>query len=154
MRLQSLRPESHAPTCPPSCASERWAWSLLNFKTYCQVTDRVPVKGNCVDSGPSLVAETLSRLLLSYQIGYCMQNIILWVSTFLVEHGVPPAGGSQILSDSLTNIFIPISLTNIFLQQFLYIVSYNFYRQVVQKGPFSISEFVHIRFLMHLRLFS
>jgi len=27
--------------------------------------DRVPVKGNCVDSEPSLVAETLSWLLLS-----------------------------------------------------------------------------------------
>jgi len=27
------------------------------------MTDRVPVKGNYVDSGPSLVAETLSRLL-------------------------------------------------------------------------------------------
>jgi len=40
--------------------------------------DKVPVKGNCVDSGPSFVAETLSlRLLLSYQIGYHMQNIIL-----------------------------------------------------------------------------
>jgi len=24
------------------------------------MTDRVPVKGNCVDGGPSLVAETLS----------------------------------------------------------------------------------------------
>jgi len=29
------------------------------------MTDRVPVKGNCVDSGPSLMAETLSWLLLS-----------------------------------------------------------------------------------------
>jgi len=62
------------------------------------MADRVPVKGNSVESGPSLVAETLSRLLLSYQTGYCMQNILL-VSTFLVEHGVPPAGGSQILLD-------------------------------------------------------
>jgi len=26
------------------------------------MTDRVPVKGNCVDSGPSLVAKTLSKL--------------------------------------------------------------------------------------------
>jgi len=34
------------------------------------MTDRVPVKGNCVDSRPSLEAETLSRLLLSYHIGY------------------------------------------------------------------------------------
>jgi len=57
------------------------------------MTDRVPVKGNCVDNGPSLVAETLSRLFLSYQTGYCMQNItILRVSIFLVEHGVPSAG--------------------------------------------------------------
>jgi len=29
------------------------------------MTNRVPVKSNCVDSGPSLVAETWSRLLLS-----------------------------------------------------------------------------------------
>jgi len=29
-------------------------------------------------------------------------------------------------------------LTNIFLQQFLFIVSYIFHRQAVQKGPFSI----------------
>jgi len=29
------------------------------------MTDRVPVKGNCVDIGPSLVAETLSWLILS-----------------------------------------------------------------------------------------
>jgi len=29
------------------------------------MTDRIPVKGNCVDSGPSLVAETLLRLLFS-----------------------------------------------------------------------------------------
>jgi len=29
------------------------------------MTDRVPVNGNCIDSGPSLVAETLSRLLLT-----------------------------------------------------------------------------------------
>jgi len=29
------------------------------------ITDRVPVKGNCVDTGPSLVAEPLSWLLLS-----------------------------------------------------------------------------------------
>jgi len=29
------------------------------------MTDRMPVKGNCVDSGPSLVTETLSRLFLS-----------------------------------------------------------------------------------------
>jgi len=64
------------------------------------MTDRVPVKGNCVDSGPSLVAETLSRLLLSYQTGYRMQNItILWVSTILVELEIPPAGGPQILSN-------------------------------------------------------
>jgi len=53
-----------------------------------------------IDSGPNLVAETLSRLLLSYQTGYRMQNnTILWLSTFSVEHGVPPAGGHQILSD-------------------------------------------------------
>jgi len=46
------------------------------------MTNRVPVKGNFVDSGPSLVAESLSRL----------QNITtLWVLTVLVEHGVPPA---------------------------------------------------------------
>jgi len=38
------------------------------------MTDRVPVKGNCVDNGPSLVVETLSRLLLSYQTGYRIQN--------------------------------------------------------------------------------
>jgi len=41
------------------------------------MTDRVSLKGNCDDSGPSLVAETLSRLLLSYQTGYCMQNITI-----------------------------------------------------------------------------
>jgi len=29
-----------------------------------EMNDRVPVKGNCVDSGPSLVAGTLSWLLL------------------------------------------------------------------------------------------
>jgi len=29
------------------------------------MTNRVSVKGNCVDSGPSLVAETLLKLLLS-----------------------------------------------------------------------------------------
>jgi len=29
------------------------------------MTDRVPVKSNCVDNGPSLVAETLSWLFLS-----------------------------------------------------------------------------------------
>jgi len=40
------------------------------------MTDRVPVKGNCVDSGPNLVAETLSRLLLN-QTGYRMQNITI-----------------------------------------------------------------------------
>jgi len=33
------------------------------------MTNRVPVKGNCVNSGPNLVAGTLSRLLLSYQTG-------------------------------------------------------------------------------------
>jgi len=27
------------------------------------MTDKAPVKGNCVDSGPSLMAETLTRLL-------------------------------------------------------------------------------------------
>jgi len=64
------------------------------------MTDRVPVKGNCIDIGPSLVAETLSKLLLSYQTGYRMQNItVLWVSTFLVELGIPPAGEPQILSN-------------------------------------------------------
>jgi len=34
------------------------------------MTDRLPVKDNCVDSGPILVAATLSRLLFSYQTGY------------------------------------------------------------------------------------
>jgi len=55
---------------------------------------------NCVDIGPSLVAETLSRLLFSYQTGYRMQNItILWVSPFLIELGIPPTGGPQLLLD-------------------------------------------------------
>jgi len=44
-------------------------------------------------------------------------------------------------------------LTTSFYRSF-YIVSYNFHRQAVQKVPFSISELVHIRFLMHLLLFS
>jgi len=39
-----------------------------------QNNNRVPVKGNCVDSGPSLVAETLSKLLFS-KTGYRTQNI-------------------------------------------------------------------------------
>jgi len=30
--------------------------------------------------------------------------------------------------------------------------SFNFVRQAVQKGPFSISELVHIRYLIHLLL--
>jgi len=38
---------------------------------------RMPVKGNYVNNGPSLVAKTLSRLLLSYQTGYRMQNITI-----------------------------------------------------------------------------
>jgi len=33
------------------------------------MTDRLPVKDNCVDSGPILLAETLSTLLFSYQTG-------------------------------------------------------------------------------------
>jgi len=41
------------------------------------MTNRVPVKGNCVGSGPSFVTETLSILLLSYQSGYRMQNITI-----------------------------------------------------------------------------
>jgi len=45
----------------------------------------------------------------------------------------------QILSDNcLTNTL------------FLYIVNFNFLRQAVQKGLFSISELAHICFLMHL----
>jgi len=37
---------------------------------------------------------------------------------------------------------------------FLYIVSFNFLRQTVQKSPFTISELlVRIRFLMHLFLY-
>jgi len=38
---------------------------LLSFLFEKGMTDRVPVKGNCVDSRPSLVAESLSWLLLS-----------------------------------------------------------------------------------------
>jgi len=43
------------------------------------------------------MAETLLKLLFS-KTGYRTQNItipvsVLWVSTFLVEHRVPPAGG-------------------------------------------------------------
>jgi len=29
MHLQGLRPEAHAPTCPPSCASERDHFKIL-----------------------------------------------------------------------------------------------------------------------------
>jgi len=57
------------------------------------------------------------------------------VSTFLVEHGVPPSGGTPKFSQINC-------LTNTFLQLFLYIVSFNFLcLQADQKGPFSISEF-------------
>jgi len=40
------------------------------------MSDCVPVKNNCVDSGSSLVAETLSRLLLSYQTGYLCKILL------------------------------------------------------------------------------
>jgi len=46
------------------------------------------------------------------------------------------------------------SQINYLANTFLYIVSFNFLRKAVQKGPFSIVELVHIRFLMHLLLFS
>jgi len=69
------------------------------------MTDRVPVKGNCVASGPSMWWQKLYRdcflvirpITVCKILLYCrMQNItILWVSTFLVELGIPPAGGPQ-----------------------------------------------------------
>jgi len=54
----------------------------------------VPVKGNSVDSGSNLMAETLSWLLLSYKTSYRLPGAKYYyiVSTFLVEHGVPPSG--------------------------------------------------------------
>jgi len=55
------------------------------------MTDRVPVKGNCVDNGPSLVAENIRPVTL------CKILLIWWVLTFLVKHGIPPAGRPQIL---------------------------------------------------------
>jgi len=67
-----------------------------------QNNNRVPVKGNCVESGPSLLAETIPKLLFR-KTGYRMQNTtipVLWVSTFLVEYGVPPAGGPTIVSQT------------------------------------------------------
>jgi len=50
---------------------------VFSFPLKKRMTNRLPVKGNCVDSGPSLVAETLSRLLLSYQTGYRLRNITI-----------------------------------------------------------------------------
>jgi len=66
--------------------------------------------------------------------GYRTQNItLLWVSTFLAEHGFPPAGESP-------NYFRLIVLQN------LPVVSirceFQLSTQAVQKSPFSISEFV------------
>jgi len=81
------------------------------------MTDRVQVKHNCADSGPSSVTETLLRLLLRKNI----TTFTFWRTSKF----------SQI--NYLTNTF-------------LYIVSFNFLRQTIQKGPFSISELVHIRF--------
>jgi len=40
---------------------------LFSFLFDIGMTDRVPVKGNCVDSGPSLVAETLRKILLYHE---------------------------------------------------------------------------------------
>jgi len=54
--------------------NSKFVFSFLFVKG---MTDRVPVKGNCVDSGPRLLAETLSSLLLSYQTGYRTQNITI-----------------------------------------------------------------------------
>jgi len=42
------------------------------------MTDRVPVKVHCVESGPSLVAETLSRFLLSYHRPVTVCKILLF----------------------------------------------------------------------------
>jgi len=46
------------------------------------------------------------------------------------------------------------SLINYLTNTFLYIVSFNFLCQAVQKGPFSISGLVHIRFFFALASFS
>jgi len=43
----------------------QWYWIKTVFLF--SLTDRVPVKGNCVDSGASLVAETLRKILLYYE---------------------------------------------------------------------------------------
>jgi len=94
------------------------------------MTDRVPVKGNCVASGPSLAAETLSWLLLRNP-KLSLQNITT-------------------SSSWRTHKFSQI---NCFTNTFLHIVSLNFLRQAFQKGHFSILDLVYIRFFIALTSF-
>jgi len=81
------------------------------------MTDGVQVKRNCADSEPSLVTETLLRLLLR-------KNITTF--TFCKT--------------------LKFSQINFLANTFLYIVSFNFLRQAIQKGSSLISELVHICF--------
>jgi len=57
------------------------------------MTDRVSVKGNCIDNVPSLVKETSLWLFLSWKTGYRLPYSKYYhiVSTFLVDHGVLPS---------------------------------------------------------------
>jgi len=82
------------------------------------------VKVNCFDSGPQLSDRNFIVIAsLPFTVRYTKYyNIVL---TFLVEHGISPGP-----PNSLRLIVSQI------LSYLLYIVSFNFLRQTVQKGPF------------------
>jgi len=114
----------------------QWYWIKTVFLF--SLTDRVPVKGNCFDSGPSLLAETLSWFLLCEKIGYRTQNItLLWVSNFLVEHGVPPAGGPP------NSLRLIVSQTPSNSSYTLWVLTFH---ASCSKGPFFDFRISHIPF--------
>jgi len=124
------------------------------------MNDRVPVTGNCIDSGPQLSG----------------RNFI--VITSFLRHLKDLLEDPQILSDWLSHKHIPKHVYTTYSHKLIptpshkhipkhwtawrkklklascefQLFSFNFLRQAVQKGNFSISECLYSVFLMHLLL--